>query len=295
MRRDVSNDARRADAADAARALDELLGPFVDFPFVAACDRAAAAAMVLSTVGRSAIDGPVPMFGIGASTPGSGKGLTVDVVATIATGHVAAKMARTADENETRKRLLAIAIEVQPIVVIDNVEGAFGSSVLAMALTTGSIVDRLLGVSENRKASLRSVWAYTGNNVQLKGDLGRRVVPIDIDPRVENPEDRHVFRYPDLLAHVRKHRAELVIAALTVLRAYFVAGRPRYGKPRKGSFEAWDDIVRGAIIWAGGADPLGGVERIRAQADEDVDRLRALLCAWAPRWAMTRQYRSRRH
>jgi hypothetical protein len=38
--------------------------------------------------------------------------------------------------------------------------------------------------------------------------------------------------------------------------------------------------VRSAIIWAGGADPLGGVRRIREQADEDRLRLRALLTAW---------------
>jgi len=48
----------------------------------------------------------------------------------------------------------------------------------------------------------------------------------------------------------------------------------------KGSFESWDGSVRGAIIWASGVDPLGGVKRIREQADEDVDRLRALLTAW---------------
>jgi putative DNA primase/helicase len=128
-------------------------------------------------------------------------------------------------------------------------------------------------------ASLRPVWAVTGNNVQLKGDLGRRVVPIDLDPEVEHPEDR-MFRRGDLLGYVDEHRSRFVVAALTVLRAFVIAGRPAHGMPPKGSFESWDRLVRGALIWAGGVDPLGGVQRIREQADEDLDRLRALLVAW---------------
>jgi putative DNA primase/helicase len=115
--------------------------------------------------------------------------------------------------------------------------------------------------------------------VQLRGDLGRRVVPIDLDPGIEHPEDR-TFRRGDLLSYVCEHRPRLVVAALTVLRAFVIAGRPGHRYPVKGSFEAWDRLVRSAIIWAGGADPLGGVQRIRAQADEDLDRLRALLTAW---------------
>jgi hypothetical protein len=50
--------------------------------------------------------------------------------------------------------------------------------------------------------------------------------------------------------------------------------------PPKGSFEPWSDLVRGAIWWAGGADPLDGVQRIRDQGDEDLDKLRTLLAAW---------------
>jgi hypothetical protein len=122
--------------------------------------------------------------------------------------------------------------------------------------------------------------AATGNNLQLRGDVGRRVVPIDIDPRCENPEDRGGFRYPDLLGHLRRERPRLVVAALTVLRAFVVAGCPAHGKPTMGSFESWDRLVRGAIVWASGVDPLGGVERIREEGDEDAERLLELVTAW---------------
>ena len=193
-------------------------------------------------------------------------------------------MLPTRDDNETRKRLLAIALSAPPVMVIDNIEGAFGFEVLAGAITAGSIADRVLGASEHKTVPFRSVSAITGNNIQLQGDFGRRVIPIEIDPKMEHPEDRRDFRYPALKEHVAEHRPALYIAALTILRAYFVAGRPRHPHPEKGSFETWDRLVRGAIIWVSGVDPAAGVERIRESGgDLDLERLRALVGAW---WAV---------
>jgi hypothetical protein len=267
--------------ADARRALDELLEPFSEFPWVAPSDKMATAAAILSVIGRAAIHGCVPMFSSQAPTPGSGKGLLVEVVSTIATGRMPPLMSPTDDDEEVRKRLMAIAIESPSMVVIDNVEGSIGSAPLAMALTAGVVTDRKFG--DNTKmitASLRPVWVMTGNNVQLKGDLARRVVPIDLDAKCEHPEDRKFKREGGLIDYVQANRPRLVVAALTVLRAFVVAKRPAPDWPPKGSFEQWSELVRGAICYADGTDPLGGVKRVREQADEDLDKLRALLAAW---------------
>jgi hypothetical protein len=271
---------------DARRSLAELVEPFDEFPFKEECDRSATAALIMSMIGRAAIDGVVPMFGSQAPTPGSGKGLLASAATMIPTGRAAPLMSPTDVDEETRKRLLSIALAGDPVVVIDNVDGDLGSAPLAMAITAGVVKDRHLGGNRMVEASLRPVWVYTGNNVQLKGDMGRRVVPIDLDPQVENPEDRR-FRRTNLLGYVAANRPRLVVAALTVLRAFVVAGRPAHGKAPKGSFEAWDALVRGAIIWADGADPLGGVQRIRDRADDDLDRLRALLGAWVATFEFT--------
>jgi hypothetical protein len=266
--------------AQSTQAFADLLEPFSEFPFVADTDRAAVGALILSVLGRSAIDGCVPMFVAAAPTPGSGKGLLVNAVAMIATGRVAPLMAPTEEDEETRKRLMAIAIESPAMVVIDNVEGPLGSPSLAMALTAGVVRDRLLGTMETVTASLRPVWCVTGNNVQLKGDLGRRVAPIDLDPKVEHPEDR-TFARADLLGYVAKERPRLVTAALTVLRGFVTAGKPDHGMTAKGSFEEWDRLVRGAVNWACGSDPLGGVARLRDAADDDLEKIRALLTSWS--------------
>ncbi len=43
---------------------------------------------------------------------------------------------------------------------------------------------------------------------------------------------------------------------MTILRAYFVAGCPSQAGGDWGSFERWSAVIRGSIVWAGGADPL---------------------------------------
>lgn len=266
---------------DATRALRDLADPFCDFPFVADCDRFAMIAFVLTVLARSAIDGNVPLFGVSANTPGSGKGLGVEICSIIATGEKASHMTPVNDDNEMRKRLFAIAIAAPRLANIDNVDSDLGCASLDAALTASSISDRVLGVSEIRSVPLTTVFSATGNNLSYRGDLARRVVPIEIDPGVEHPEDRAGFKYTNLEEHVRASRPRLVISALTLLRAFICAGKPSHSLPAKGSFEAWDRLVRGAIIWAGGMDPLGGVERLRQRGDASVERIAALLSAWS--------------
>jgi hypothetical protein len=133
---------------DARRALAELVEPFSEFPFKAECDRAATAALILSQIGRAAIDGVIPMCGSLAPTPGSGKGLLASAATMIPTGRSAPLMSPTDDDEETRKRLLSIALAGDPVVVIDNVDGELGSAPLSMAITAGVVRDRPLGFTK---------------------------------------------------------------------------------------------------------------------------------------------------
>lgn len=265
---------------DAIAAAARLLEPFADFPFLAATDRAAVLAAVLSIVARPAIDGCVPLFAVRAPAPGTGKSLLADVVCLIGTGRPAARMPLPREDGELQKVILTVAMEGSPAVLLDNVDGALGSHSLASAITASDWEGRLLGQSLKVTAPLRAVWIATGNGLTFRGDLGRRVTTIDLDAQLEHPEDRGDFTHPDLLGWTRQHRPQLVADALTLLRAYHVAGRPKHGKARKGSFEAWDDLVRGACVWVGLGDPEAGTERIRAEDDSDLAALGAVLEAW---------------
>ena len=71
------------------------------------------------------------------------------------------------------------------------------------------------------------------------------------DPGVERPWDRTGFRHPDLRPWVLAHRAELVTAALTMVRGWLVAGKPPVEHPPIGSFESWAAAMAGVLRTAG--------------------------------------------
>ena len=81
-----------------------------------------------------------------------------------------------------------------------------------------------------------------------------------LDPGCERPEDR-VFEF-DPVARALERRAEYVAAALTVVRAYVVAGKPDVGLPPFGSFEKWSTLVRASLVWAGACDPCESREAV---------------------------------
>jgi hypothetical protein len=251
-----------------------------DFPFAKPWHFSAWLSAVVSLVCRYTIQGCVPMHGITATTRGSGKTLLADSIALIGTGHAAARWSQVFDEDEERKRLLALALDGDPLVCLDNVTAPLGSGVLALALTGSSFKDRLLGVNQTKEAPLSAVFLCTGNNVQYAGDVARRVVPIAIDPKMECPEERTGFTHPNLLAWVRKERPGLTIAALTIVKGYFDAGCPAQGLSPYGSFEAWSDRIRQALVWAGEPDPCEGRKDIEASSNPEYETLAVLLHAW---------------
>jgi len=265
---------------DARAAIRIIKEPLADFPFVQESDRSAAISPILTLLARPAFTGPAPAFNIDAPVQGTGKTLLADVISTAATGRPAPKMPAPSDEAEAGKRILAIAIEGLRVVVLDNIAGTLTSPTLAAALTATEWQDRLLGRNETITAPLTTVWIITANNPTFSSDIARRLIPINLDPRVEDPETRTGWLHPDLRGYVEQERPRLVVAALTILRAFHVAGRPGHGLPPMGSFEGWDSLIRAALIWTGEADPLAGRQRIREQMDVERDGLREGLGAW---------------
>jgi hypothetical protein len=272
---------------DARSALGRLQEVFQDFPFAIRTPGeltnpffSAAIAAVLTLVCRSAIHGNVPMFGVTATAAGSGKGKLVDAVALIGTGRVAPKMGQTLDESEELKRLLALALEGASVCCIDNVAHPLGNQHLDLAITSQTIHGRILGQTGMAEAPWHAVMFATGNNLSYRGDMVRRVVPIALDPQMERPEERTSFRHPQLEEWIRGERPCLVVAALTIVHAYFLAGCPDQGLTPYGSFEAWSDLIRNALVWLGEADPCEGRKDLAAQTDENYERLAALLTAW---------------
>jgi putative DNA primase/helicase len=70
------------------------------------------------------------------------------------------------------------------------------------------------------------------------------------------------------------------VAALTILRAFHVAGRPvPEGVSPLGSFEDWSLLVRNALIWLGCADPVPSQKNLRKD-DPQKARLEDVVEQW---------------
>ncbi len=263
------------DRDEALAALSYLRKLIDSFPFVGDADRSVALSGILTTVVRRSIP-TAPLHAFNAPVAGSGKSLLVDIASMIASGRPAAVIAQGKTEEEMEKRLGAAFIAGDALISIDNCEIPLGGELLCQALTQTTLKVRVLGKSLNAEVPSNAAMFATGNNLTLAGDMTRRAIRCSLDPGVERPELREFDRDP--IATVEAARGDYAIAALTVLRAFHVAGRPQQTTPL-GSFVEWSRWVRDALIWLGEADPCATMEEVRG-ADPKLEALTMVIEQW---------------
>lgn len=273
---------------EVAVARDTFLLPIGDFSFTSDSERAHAVAAMLLPFVRELITGPTPMHLVTKPTAGSGGTLLCDVISLVTTGQSAPVGTEIPNDDEGRKRLTALFLAGEPIVLLDNIKEIVQGSVLAAALTSEWWMDRFLGQSRIVRVPVRCLWLATGNNPSALHEMVRRIVRIRIDTGLERPADRprEAFRFPDLKGWVREHRGELVHAALTLVRAWQRAGAPA-GKRNLGSYEAWSAIVGGILDVAGIPGFLSNLDEFRGESDVEEDANRSFVTAWHDKFGGT--------
>ena len=262
----------KAQAEAAIAALDDLL---TEVDFVGPVDRAVALAAILTATIRRSLPA-APLFGFTAPTPGTGKSVLVSIVSMIASGKPASGFTWTDDDAENRKQLDSALLGGAGVIAFDNVTAPLGGNRLCQMLTEARATIRPLGQSRLVDVPCDALVTANGNNLVIEADMTRRALLCRLDAKVERPELR--VRKRDPIAEVRDGECGHLVAALTVLRAYHVAGRPAQPKPL-GSFEAWSNWVRGALVWLGYADPVASIEHVRAD-DPTLSALTAVLEQW---------------
>ncbi len=246
---------------DAIEASQKLLRLIAQVPLESPAARSAFLAGLLTPVARWCFKGQTPVFMFDANRAGSGKGFMMNMISTIALGRPCDHTVQTADEEEERKFITSKVLTAQPIVFIDECDKPFGSGPLQGLITTGTWAPRLLGTNESPAHDCYMVLYAAGNNVQYKSsDITRRICTIRIVTDLDDPEARTGFDIDDMPAYLEANRAELFEAALTMLRAWLQSGLKASDLEgwggRWGSFDDWDRVVRGAIVFAGLADPI---------------------------------------
>jgi hypothetical protein len=255
--------------AEALKVVEDIIH---EFPFATESDRANMLALILTAVIRPAIKGPTPLFVINAPVVASGKTLLAKVTS-ILEGRSGSVIDVPDKDDELMKRLHAHMLDTggSGVMVLDNhpSDKRLTSDSLASLITGDSQSIRRLGSSDMYLVRNNSTVIVTGNNIQVGGDITRRVVEIRIEPKVPEPEKRDGFVHPNLIGYVQKHRLGLVKSVLSLARCWFEAEQPLPTCPNFGSFEEWRRIVGGILEYAGVTGLLGNRERISETAGLD--------------------------
>ena len=264
--------------ADAQAALEVIKEPLTEFSFASETDRSTALAAILSATVRPSLS-HAPMVHVRAPAVGSGKSYLCELITAFATPQRGTPTTFPADDEECRKLLLAELLRGPAVIEFDNLTSdLLAHKSLCTTLTSEFFSGRILGVSKTATVSTRTLFLSSGNNVGPVHDMARRCVTINLDPGCEVPAARTFIR-PDLVREVLSQRGRYVSAALTILRAWVVAGRPKTQCKSLAGFGDWSDLCRQPLLWLGLPDPAESVFLAMAE-DPDRETLGRLLTAW---------------
>jgi|GEM_PF-5568651 len=269
----------RPTLADAQAAVATLLDAVKTFPFRGDIDRSVWLASVLTTVARRAFLGPAPMFVATAPLMGAGKSLLQQAASWIATGAdaPAAKLGNNDVENE--KVIGAILAERPTCLVFDNVAGTLGDPTVDRMLTADVITTRQLGQSSMITVKNAFVAFANGNNLTPKGDIGRRILHMRLEPDNDRPHETQ--HKNDFRETIMARRRELLAATLTILRYGMTLETPPPIR-RLGSFGRWGAVVQTALVAVGQPDPAESQGEMLSDAQDIVGELVAAIADAIP-------------
>lgn len=266
---EMSDNPTQEDAIEAAKWLDDEI--FHDFPFVDEASRTNMLGALITAVARTMINGCAPLILIDKPTPGSGATKLVKIVSFVSTGADAPLTKDPGTEEEWRKTVHSMLRDCKSLLCFDNVDADLSSSSLSQMLTSDNVNSRILGQSVQESVPNRATWMATGNGVRVAGDMTRRICLIQIDPKMAEPWTRTGFRHADLEQWIKDNRSEILTKIYTMVRAWFVAGKPASITNNMGSFEAWNYTIGNILVFAGRKDFMANalwIKELHTMADE---------------------------
>jgi len=278
----IPDNPSRADATAALALLQDLLS---EFSFRWDADQAAALSALLTASVRPSL-AHAPMFHARAHMVGSGKSYLCELITAFSTPQRGTPTSFPADDEECRKLLIAELLRAPAVIEFDNLTGDLvAHKSLCTVLTSEHMSGRILGVSKTATVSTRTLFLSSGNNVGPVRDMTRRCITIHLDPGCEVPAARS-FTRPELVREVLRDRGRYVAAALTIVRAWIVAGRPRADCKPMAGYGDWSDLCRQPLLWLGLADATESVFEAMAE-DPDRETLNRLLTGWQSTFGKT--------
>jgi hypothetical protein len=278
----------KEDALQALSYINKTL--FKDFPFVGDVDRAVTLSGLLTAFDQR-VTASAPLHSFSAPIAGTGKSLLVDLISIVLSGHPAPVIALGRNDEELEKRIETALIASDAIISLDNINRELTSDVLSQALTQQLVKIRLLGESRQVMVPATTTFFANGNNLVIGGDLPRRTLLCKLDAKVERPELREFEREVTEIAY--DERVKLVVAVLTILRAWQVATPSEKASVKAkplGLFKRWSQRVRAPLLWLGCANPCDSIKDIRAK-DPALAEFEIIMLQWKRKLGTTMAYK----
>lgn len=263
---------------EATKALALLEDLISEFRFASDLDKSATLSAIFTAVTRPTIP-YAPAFHVKAPTSGSGKTYLCELIGAFAGPAANAKVSYPATSEEATKIILSLLLSNPPVIEFDDLDNnLIPHGVIKRMLTSENITDRILGISKTATVNTRTLFLSSGNNVGPVGDLLRRVLTINLDPRCATPATLSYKNNP--VEKIRKYREKYVSAVLTIIQAWRNAGSPRADVPNIATYTgAWSEYCRQPLIWVGLPDP--GMTLIdQITHDPDAELLKDLMAEW---------------
>jgi len=224
-----------------------------EFPFEKKIDKIVAVAALMTAIQRPTISGDsgFPGFGIVSPTQSSGKTTLAQLISySIFNRPVAAATLPENDEEELAKALLAILQEGHSCVLFDNISQGtqVTSNNLAKVMSSDSFRGRQLGENRTVEVPCSVLWLFTGNGIKFVGDFSTRIYPININPKMADPNTR-VFKRENIGQWALDNRKKIISAVLSII----IDGKSI--KTNQGTrFKEWDKFVRQPLLKVSGVD-----------------------------------------
>lgn len=258
--------------------------PFSLVPFKSPIDHACQLAAMLTTIQRPILQ-LAPGIAYSASMAGSGKTSSAKATAWL-NGSAAHSRAWLKNEDKQENNFLTMLSGSAHTILFDNITSTVASSTFECILTeVDSFSGRQLYTQQDLHATTRKMFVLTGNNLQLSGDLWRRIIKINIDHGVEDPTQKK-FSF-DMISEVKNNWQSLRNDGLTLIAGFIAAGAPRISTTTVGTYEQWDRMIRQCVLWLADSDVIpfkieDPAKTFAAQKKEgsEQERLAQLLVCW---------------
>jgi hypothetical protein len=218
------------------------------------------------------------MLEVRAPEPQCGKSLLVKMLVGGVTGEKPVPFSPNfRDAAEFEKELFSQLMRGRNYIFMDNVYGKVQSSFLEMALTTGYVEKRLLGLNVMAAVYSGMPFVMTANNPTLSADMKNRIYLLDI----EKPPSGKGFRHQQPEPESRRAQPGLLRALFTLYNHWDKnEKRARFTGRRIDGFIEWGQVIGGILQAAGVRGFLDDTVKQIREVDPRLEQAADLALAW---------------